>query len=99
MPYKSLEDRRKLYRRIYEKNRNKTLEILGGSCKNCGISDYDILQVDHIEPINKDRMNRICNEKLFKKIANGSLSVENLQILCANCHMKKTVAEHRKKRK
>ncbi len=99
MPYKSLEDKRILYRRMYEKNRNKTLDLLGGSCRNCGISDYEILQIDHIEPISKDNKNRICNEKLFKGIVSGRLSIENLQILCANCHMKKTVIENRKKRK
>lgn len=99
MPYKSLEDKRKLYRRVYERNRNKTLDLLGGSCKICEISDYDVLQIDHIEPINKSCRNRLCNEKLFKRIVSGSLSLDNLQILCANCHMKKTVIEHRNNRK
>jgi len=99
MPYKSKEDQRAYERRKYEKNRIKVLDLLGGSCEKCGISDYDVLQIDHIEPINKSCKQRTCNTKIFRRLVSGLLELKNLQILCANCHMKKTVIEHRNKRK
>ena len=99
MPYKSREDQRACERRKYERNRNKVLDLLGGSCEKCGMSDYDVLQIDHIEPINNNHKHRISNYKLFRGLASGFFELENLQILCANCHMKKTVMEHRNKRK
>lgn len=93
----SKEKERAYLRRRYSKNRVKILDILGGKCVNCGHSDYDVLQIDHIIPIKFPSGRRLSNMQMFFRILNGKLSPKELQILCANCHMKKTVMELRKK--
>ena len=49
----------------------------GGGCAECGREDT--LEVDHIHPISADPF--------------GRNDIENLQLLCAECHEQKTVAQ------
>lgn len=51
------------------------------TCRNCGNNDRDVLMVDHIVPT-KIRPDLIAE-------------LENLQVLCANCHIKKTKQDNR----
>ena len=53
------------------------LERQGGACAGCGREDS--LECDHIMPISTDPFNR--ND------------VDNLQLLCSECHLEKTVAQ------
>lgn len=53
------------------------------TCQRCGISDPDVLEVDHIIP-------KSIRRDLLKELS-------NLVTLCANCHMKKTKNEKRNK--
>lgn len=69
--------------------RIQVIEKLGGKCTGCGISDIDVLQFDHILPIKETGEKRIRNRlALFGAILKNKLI--NIQLLCANCHMKKT---------
>lgn len=43
----------------------------GGACEKCGYENYSILQIHH----------------LVRKAKGGSDELENLQLLCPNCHM------------
>ena len=56
---------------------SKALERDGCICRSCGLHDEEIMQVDHIIP------RRIAPEKY--------LDLGNLQSLCPNCHMRKTL--------
>lgn len=85
------------YKNRYQKMRIHTLDFLGGRCAVCSFSDYDVLQIDHIIPIKLSAGKRMSNNQMFFHILNGNISKNELQILCANCHMKKTVLELRKK--
>lgn len=91
MPITCKEKLKKRYKRQYRELREKVLKKLGGKCIKCLIDDKDVLQVDHIEPLRQPK--RIGNKLRFYGILNGSYSTDNLQLLCANCHMKKTVKQ------
>lgn len=81
------------HRRRSKKNKQELLNKLGGKCVNCGESDYDVLQFDHIEDNGRlDRVKRgVINSgrEFYKKMLLLSNVKEILQILCANCNWKK----------
>lgn len=67
------------------------IEILGGmECRECGNYDERVLQIDHIfgngqeMPLNK-------TEIMEFYILNPDIAFEELQVLCANCHIIKTL--------
>lgn len=95
--YRDPEKQKKWYNNRYRKNRVKVLDYLGGCCSKCDISDYDVLQIDHVIPIKLPSSKRMPNIQMFFHILNDRLSKNDVQILCANCHMKKTVVELRRK--
>ena len=50
-------------------------------CQECGYSEHDTMEVDHIIPKSE------CPELTF--------DLNNLMTLCPNCHRRKTIAEHK----
>lgn len=70
-------------------------EILGNKCVNCGIDDYRVLQVDHIKTIRRknNKSNADTGYRLRLKVIRGTTDLNNLQLLCANCHQIKTYKE------
>lgn len=68
------------------------LERLGGKCASCGEADHDVLEIDHINPIHGQLQRHNSNE-IYYQLIDGSN--ENLQLLCANCHRRKTRREMR----
>ena len=63
------------------------LKRLGGECVRCGNNDIRVLDVDHIDP-SKKRKPR--NGTVPARLALWKREVNNLQLLCANCHRIKT---------
>lgn len=49
------------------------------TCRNCGLRDKEIMQVDHVKP-----------KSIFPELR---LSLDNLVTLCPNCHARKTNRE------
>jgi 5-methylcytosine-specific restriction endonuclease McrA len=99
---------RKIYQRGYGLGRYSGLQyavflLLGGKCANCGNTDKTVLQIDHTK--NNGAVHRkslgtkggpamlvdIC--KSFRHFS------KDYQLLCANCHVKKTAREQMKARK
>lgn len=78
--------RRELQRNLLEYLREK-------SCAECGEFDIRVLEFDHIEPKTK-------NFGIAEAIRNGMkwrdilVELEMCQILCANCHKKRTAAQY-----
>jgi 5-methylcytosine-specific restriction endonuclease McrA len=70
-------------RRSARRVRLRNIEDLGGKCVRCGNDDYRVLEFDHIEELRGKP--RVPIRTLIRR---GE--VENLQILCANCHSIKT---------
>ncbi len=83
-------------KKTYHDLRNEIITGFGAACAQCGIDDVDVLQIDHIfggggrrrrelgtnkeYRIIRDRMNNKKDFQIFRDI----------QLLCANCHHKKT---------
>jgi len=84
-------------RRIQEKE--KSFKMLGGKCKNCGIDDYRVLEIDHIIAVRRkaDSLTFEVGSRLRQIISNGTRDIKDLQLLCANCHSIKTYNELWKK--
>jgi hypothetical protein len=84
-PEQHLETRRKAYVKLRAKRRQEAIIALGGVCLTCQCVDVRCLQIDHIIPIKGKRMN---DTTFYNSIIRGM--IENLQVLCANCHAIKT---------
>lgn len=86
MPYKTKEDRAKMYEKVKQRNK-KYIEqyLLKHPCADCGFVDIRCLEFDHMNPSQK-----------FKKISylkgtHYSLQkiqeeIEKCEVRCANCH-------------
>jgi 5-methylcytosine-specific restriction endonuclease McrA len=84
------------YRDLYirrAKNRREMLSYLSNKvCNDCGESDIRVLELDHIDPTQK----KFSISQAVKLGYDWNSVVEELkkcQILCANCHKKRTAAQ------
>lgn len=77
---------RKRYRTVYPERKAKALELLGGSCAQCGeTSDLDF---DHISPKTKTiEVTDLLDTHSWDSILQ---EMEKCQLLCKNCHKQKT---------
>lgn len=97
MPYAD-RDRQRRFQRDNIANKNLVrriivIEFLGGQCVRCGEDDYKCLQIDHIKPILRVKNKVYPGQKVVLDTYMDRECIENLQILCANCHMRKTYQE------
>jgi len=91
---KNPEKRRKISREWLTKLRKEALDKLGGECINCGETRPYVLQIDHVIEFrirDKKRSDQDRGYMLHLHIVNDTLDEnEELQVLCANCHLEKT---------
>jgi predicted restriction endonuclease len=71
------------------RQRTKAIHLLGSRCEVCGMDDQDVLEFDHIEPILR-RSSGHKNRDVYKEVIRDENRHERFQLLCANCHTKKT---------
>jgi 5-methylcytosine-specific restriction endonuclease McrA len=71
------------------RQRAKALSALGNECMVCGMDDLDVLEFDHIEPIFR-RTSGVRSKDSSREILRHPNPTEVFQLLCANCHAKKT---------
>jgi len=75
-------------RRSYYYWRNECIIAYGGKCSRCDISEFIVLDIDHVNN------NGAEHRKKFKTTIYRQLAKENYppgyQVLCANCHRRKT---------
>lgn len=72
------------------KSRLEAILTLGGTCNRCNTEDCDVLQFDHIIPV-KAGTKRLEMRALCRLITDNKST--NIQLLCANCHTKKSRTE------
>ena len=79
--------------RVRERNFNYLREFLSKHpCTMCGVTDIEVLEFDHLDPKEKEyNISHLTGatyslEKIQKEI-------KKCQVLCANCHRKKTFKE------
>ena len=81
-----------------EKRRKLLQDLLGGRCVRCGIDDYDVLQIDHTSGGGLSERQTHPNggpawwNQYYLK--HPELAKKNLQVLCANCNIKKRIENH-----
>jgi len=87
-------EKAKYHTRRYEQIARRTIyEIkLGNPCVKCGESDPRVLDFDHIN--SQEKSHNVANMvKSGHSVKSIMKEVEKCQILCANCHRRKT-SEH-----
>lgn len=84
MPYNDVEYQLSKYAR----RKKKYKDYLGGECVDCGETDYDMLEFDHVDPSTKE----------FEILRQWSISWEKIKpeldkcvLRCNVCHAKKTI--------
>ena len=66
----------------------KVIEILGGRCRNCGITDARVLQINHINGGgNKEYIAHRTTSTFYNRILSGERDTKDLELLCANCNI------------
>lgn len=106
MPYKdkkkAKEYARKYQNARHERLRNEVIELMGGRCAHCGNNDTRVLVIDHIAPIKRSKDEIGAGKKsswdTISRIYQGKEDMNNVQLLCANCHLIKTSKEARQRR-
>lgn len=75
--------------------RINAMDALGGVCQACGEADQRVLQFDHVVPLGGYawRRNHGNNRTLLYAILRGE--DQGVQLLCANCHLRKTFGDIR----
>jgi hypothetical protein len=73
------------------RQRVKAMAILANVCIACGMDDPDVLEFDHIEPILR-RTAGVWSKDTCYEVIRHENPREIFQLLCANCHAKKTRA-------
>ncbi len=68
----------------YQENKKEILEKLGSKCSKCGISDWRVLQIDHINGGGKEARAQYGVTGIYNAILRDTSN--NYQLLCANCH-------------
>ena len=59
-------------------------------CKHCGETDPVVLEFDHVDPKLKTKN---VSEMIYNSLANLKSEIEKCQVLCANCHRRKTAKQ------
>ena len=79
--------RYKLRNMLRDRNKRKELiNYLGGKCVGCGITDWRILQVNHLNGGGRREILLKGNKKIYKEILNGQRENE-FDLRCANCNL------------
>lgn len=83
-------------RLIYQKWRQKTLDLLGNKCVRCGFSDPRALQVDHINGGGNQERHSMAggggpNANKWYQLVAADVNHEKYQLLCANCNVIKRI--------
>jgi len=91
MPYKNKEDLYKKQKEIRIRNRTFLMDYLKKHpCISCGESDLRVLEFDHIDPTTKkESVSKMVSSKHYS-IKRIEEEISKCQVLCANCHRKKT---------
>jgi hypothetical protein len=99
--YEHHEDYRKSHNKsrnnIREQNARKVFEYLAdNSCISCGESDPIVLEFDHRERTEKiENISNLVLHSSWERIKN---EIEKCDVLCANCHRRKSAAQFGYKR-
>lgn len=82
-------ERNRVKKRMAAK-RKAAISALGGVCCRCGIDDYRVLQIDHINRGGAEERKKKGPYAIYNSIIKGA---DHYQLFCANCHAIKSHEE------
>lgn len=83
-------------RRSQSRLRPKVVAMLSGKCVRCGNTDLQVLQINHINHGGRAESRKYSGfVGMYRAIIKGERSIEDLNVLCANCN---TIYEYEEKR-
>lgn len=66
----------------------KLITLFGGKCAECNITDWRVLELNHLNGNRKDDIEKYKSlAKLYRAVLNGERTTEDLNLLCANCNV------------
>ena len=72
----------------YPKLRVSILTLLGGKCSKCGVDNYRILQVNHLDGGGRQEISEWTNRTAFyRAVLKKKRAVDDLNLLCCNCNI------------
>lgn len=75
--------------------RKQCFDALGGACKNCNISDHDVLCVDHVfDDGQAERESGVALITIWRKVICGQ-DPGRFQLLCFSCNLRKSILRDR----
>lgn len=78
---------RKHRKEVLYKKKQELQAILGSKCAHCGEVDPIVLEFDHIDPATKTMVISMSYNKPMEILVE---EIKKCQLLCANCHKRKT---------
>jgi len=76
-----------------------TIVAYGGKCSICGISDVDVLDIDHISNNRAEhRRQGFHGYNLYRLLKKQNFPIDNYQVLCKYCNWKKEILRRKKER-
>ena len=69
--------------------RDEAIQLLGGCCAYCGISDPIVLNIDHRENDGATERKVLNPSQICSRLVKGTLQKERYQLLCCNCNWRK----------
>jgi len=95
--YKRLnsDDVKKSLRQSYHALKMRVIKVLGGKCKRCGITDWRVLQVDHVNGggTREAKVLKLKARGFYQHVLKNAHSGK-YQLLCANCNWIKRYENH-----
>jgi len=71
----------------YLKDKIEIYRLLGNKCKGCGVDDFRVLQIDHIEGGGRNEKKKLTSVRYQSFVLLSILNKEKrYQLLCANCN-------------
>lgn len=88
--------------RYRDKIRLEMVKEYGGKCCKCGITDSDLLVLDHIyddAQIDRKQNNHTGGIHMYSFLRRNGWPKDKYQLLCHNCNYKKELERRKKERK
>ena len=84
--------------RSRSKVRTDLIKEYGGKCCECGITDIDVLDIDHINNNGAEqRREGMYGYNLYRWLKKNHWPKDSFQLLCRNCNWKKELKRRRSK--
>jgi hypothetical protein len=74
-------------RKYIRKLHDKVIDLLGGKCTRCGITDKRVLQVNHMNGGGCKEFKKIGALVLYNQILKGKRATDDLEVRCSNCNI------------